>query len=169
MPIGDGCAPGNSGLAGHSNTTTSPVALSDTVAASRAPITNVIQGQIEHTSGGTLLSGFVAEVWVVSGPGPTYTDEIRLVQLAGAQPVGALASGSMATSQVLPHAGRVFDWTRDGFRFSQNAAYTATAGSPLTMSFNACASSGVTDCCAELNAKLDQVLAAVTKTYTFPP
>lgn len=169
MPIGDGCAPGDSGLASISNTTQAPAALTDTRPATRAPITNVIQGSIEHTSGGALGTGFVAEVWVVSGPGPTYTDEIRLVQMLGAQPVGALERGSMATSQILPNAGRVFDWTRDGFRFSQNASYTASAASPLTMSFNACSASGVSDCCAELNQKLDQVLAAVSKTYTFPP
>lgn len=167
MPIGDGCAPGNSGLMSRSYTTQAPVALSDAVGATRAPITNVIQGQIEHTSGGALGAGFVAELWVVSGPGPTYTDEIRLVRMAGAQPAGALVSGSMATAQILPNAGRVFDWTRDGFRTSQNASYTASAASPLTMSFNACSSSGVMDCCAELNEKLDRVLVAVSK--VFPP
>lgn len=169
MPIGDGCAAGNSGLFGHSYTTQAPVALTDSVAATRAPITNVIQGQIEHTAGGSLGAGFVAELWVVSGPGPVYTDEIRLVQMLGAQPVGALVSGSMATSQVLPNAGRVFDWTRDSFRSSQNAGYTASSSSPLTMSFNACSAAAVSDCCAELNAKLDQVLAFVAKPFFNQP
>lgn len=169
MPIGDGCAPGASGLFGIAYTTQAPVALTDTHAATRAPITNVIQGQIEHTAGGVLEAGFIAELWVVSGPGPVYTDEIRLVQMAGAQPVGALVSGSMATSQILPHAGRPFDWTRDGFRSSQNAGYTASVSNQLTMSFNACSSSGVTDCCAELSAKLDQVLAYVAKPFFNQP
>lgn len=169
MPIGDGCAAGNSGLMSRSYTTQAPVALSDVNIPVRAPITNVIQAQVEHTSGGSLGAGFVAEVWVVSGPGPTYTDEVRLVQLLGAQPVGALASGSMATNQILPHAGRVFDWTRDGFRTSQNSQYTASAGNQLTISFNACSATAVTDCCAELNAKLDQVLAFVAKPFFNQP
>lgn len=169
MPIGDGCAAGNSGLAGLSHTTQSPVALSDVRPATRAPITNVIQGSVEYTSGGTLGTGFVAECWVVSGPGPTYTDEIRLVQMLGAQPIGALVRGTMATNQILPNAGRVFDWTRDGFRFSQNASYTASEASPLTMSFNACSAAAVSDCCAELNAKLDLVLAYVAKPFFNQP
>lgn len=169
MPIGDGCAAGDSGLMSRSYTTQSPVALSDVNVPVRAPITNVIQAQIEHSSGGALGTGFVAEVWVVSGPGPTYTDEVRLVQLLGAQPVGALVSGSMPTSQVLPHAGRTFNWTTDGFRTSQNAQYTASAGSQLTVSFNACSAVAVSDCCAELNAKLDEVLAFVAKPFFNQP
>lgn len=169
MALGDGCAPG-SGLAGISYQSPTPVALTDSVAPSQNPVGPSLHGEIEFTSGGPLLSGFVARIWLQSGPGPTYTDEVVLVELAGAQAAGTIVTGNRPLTTNLPIAGRPFDWTRDHIRFEINAQYTASSGTPTTIRFTSCsAAGGLNDCCAELSAKLDEVLAAVSKRYFTQP
>ena len=130
-----------------------------------------IKGAIQYISGGTLLSGFSTTLHLVSGPGPTYTNEVLLAQLSGAQAAGAQASGTWPVGQNMPNAGRPFNFQTDAVRLIQNGAFSgATASTPVIFEAGFCSATGaLTDCCAELNAKLDDLLRFVSKVYQNAP
>lgn len=170
MAIGDGCSASDASIA-WSNTIPVVTALTTDRVLNRAPTSPSLMAAAEYTSGGTLLSGYVQQVWLVSGPGPTYTREVMLAELTGVVALGTVSRGFWDLTKTMPVAGRLFDWTRDGFQSFNNAQFSnVSSASPMVLSYIACGStSAVIDCCAELNEKLDRVLAAVARTWPVVP
>lgn len=164
MPVGDGCQDTGASIS-WSSTIPSSVALSDVHVLNRAPTSPSIRGACEYNGGGTLQAGYRQEIWLVSGPGPTYTNEVLLGHLDGVVPAGSVNGSTWNLSQLLPVAGRTWDWTRDGFRSTNNAAFTATSASPLTLFYIGCSAAAVTDCCSETLAKLDQIIGYVSRAF----
>jgi hypothetical protein len=127
-------------------------------------------GQLQWLGLGSLLSGFVGNLWISSGPGPTFTDEVVLCSIQGAQPAGIQTSGSWTLTQPLPIAARPFNIATDAFFLAHNDQYVASGDfHQFQLYSQVCQGTASTDCCAELNGKLDQVLAAVTRVYPRTP
>lgn len=128
------------------------------------------RGGVEFRDALTTGAGFNLALWLVSGPGPIYTDEVLISALSGALTGPAQLVRSISATAVMPVSGRVFNRTTDGFMVRGNAQLGGSSSAPLGWGAEICNVEGsVTDCCAELNAKLDQVLAAVSRVYRNAP
>jgi len=124
---------------------------------------------LEFDGAATLLAGFSAAVWMSTLVGAVYTDRLQLVSLTGAQPAGTRTASSLPTNTILPGVSRPWGQASDRMFLVMNDQYVVHGGS-LEFQLHAQICSGVApsggmDCCAELTAKLDQVLAAVTRRY----
>jgi hypothetical protein len=116
-----------------------------------------------------LQPNFQARLEILSFFSGTFHNEGVFCQLTGAQPAGAATLAELPASYVLFAANRPFDPTVDKWVWTQNGAWTASGASPsLRLEAQVCGAVDTLDCCAELNDKLDQVLAAVRRTYTNP-
>lgn len=170
MPISN-CSNPAAGLSSQTQWT-SVQALNFYGTVATAPAAPDFVGKIQHDSGGTLLTSFAAEIWLASGPGPVYTDEVRLVRYEGSHPVGVSVDGGVPIGTILPNAGRVWSPTTDAYAFKHNAQFSGASSSSLVrITFQVCtgAVAPVTDCCAETLAKLDQLLGFVSAIYSNQP
>lgn len=158
---------GSNAWGGGFNHTAMP--YSNTQQVPSAPPGVSFRGAIEWRSGNPPNPGFRAELWLCSGPGPTFTEELRIAQLAGAAPANTPAVGYVALNAILPTAGRVWNATTDAYRFKINGDFgTGAQTDQIVMGAEICGSTTQPDCCAELNSKLDMVLASIRRTYTSP-
>jgi hypothetical protein len=118
----------------------------------------------------TLPAGFTSGIWLASGPGPTYTRENQLVLLNGTIASGTQVSGTLPATTVMPNAGRVWNYATDAIQVAYSGLTANLTGTQFTLFNQVCSgSASVADCCAELNAKLDEVLAMVGKVYANQP
>lgn len=128
------------------------------------------RGAIEFRGGSVLNPGFLAQLWVVSGPGPIYTDEILLVQVTSTAVLNTPVTGFVSQTATLPNAGRVFQPGVDQYNFRVNSQWSPNVpGGTLLMGAEVCGSDAAVDCCAQLNAKLDAVLSFVAQVYSNSP
>ena len=135
-----------------------------------APVSSTFRGAIAIGNQFIPTSAWRSSIKLASGPGPVFTDEITLVEQIGAVGQGALTTRVIPASTIMPGVGRPFDWTRDRIHFHSEFNFTRSADPQTTMQLGFCSDAATTaDCCAETLAKLDQIIAAVSKTYTFPP
>ena len=135
-----------------------------------APTTTVAPVAIVTDTNGLLQPTFSTEIWVVSNFGTTRTFEVQLVRLSGALPAGSIVRGEWNMAAVLPSAARPFDWTRDGLIATMNSAFSAPSSTtPLVLGWQACPGAAAFDCCADVSAKLDQVLRYVSVTWPTVP
>jgi hypothetical protein len=114
--------------------------------------------------------GFTSSMTLVSGPGPTYVDEVVLVQMNGVVPTGSHVASNFALSTILPNAGRVFNANTDGMRIRENGAHTGG----LTIIVGGCgiysdAAGGGTVDCADVMPHLEAILAAVQQVKVNAP
>lgn len=128
------------------------------------------RGGVEFRDAITTGAGFNLALWLVSGPGPVYTDEVLITALSGVLTGPQQLVRSISATALMPVSGRPFNRTTDGFMVRANAQLGGSTTAPLGWGAEICNVDGaVSDCCAELNAKLDQVLAAVRQVYRNAP
>lgn len=115
----------------------------------------------------TMLSSFRAELWILSGVGTVFTEELLVASVVAST---LTASASLSQATILPIANRRWNYTTDGFRLKQNGQVSGVSSAArFIINGQVCFGTGGGDCCAELNLKLDQVIQAVSKSYIFPP
>lgn len=132
------------------------------------PAWQAAQGVIHLDLGTTPSAGFTADVWIMAGPGPTFTAVQQLVAVSGTVATGTRFCGQWGRNQTLPIVNRPLDLSIDRIRFQHNAAYGAPTSGLGQMTFSLDPLSEFsTDCCAETLAKLDLIIGYVSK--VFPP
>lgn len=129
-----------------------------------------LTGQMTVTSVGPTPSNTLVRLILVSGPGPTYTNEVILCEIAGTGQGERLSTGSWSLSQNLPIAGRPWSATTDQARLVWSNAWQSSSGGSVHLEFRVCNTTAtLADCCTEVNQKLDLLLARVSKTYVNVP
>lgn len=129
-----------------------------------------LTGQLEVLSTSPTPSTTLVRLILVSGPGPTYTDEVILCESSGSSTGDHIVTGQWDLTRNLPIAGRPWSATTDQARLRWSGAWGQPAGQTVHLEFRVCnTASALSDCCAELNAKLDTLLGYVAKTYSNVP
>ena len=131
---------------------------------------STLVGRLTQDGNAQALSGFSAVLWLVSGPGPTYTNEVALCQFTGPGQIRS-TSGTWQRLQPLPVAGRPWNIATDACRLVANGNHNATSGTvSVHLAFSVCDENVTgTDCCAETLAKLDEILSFVSRTWPVVP
>jgi hypothetical protein len=132
------------------------------LAVGEAPVGDLLQSSIQAISTASTQPGFACSMTLVSGPGPTYVDEVLLVQATGVLANGSHVATNFALSTILPNAGRVFNANTDGMRIRVNNQHTGG----ISLIVGGCgiygdATGGGTVDCADVMPHLEAILAAV--------
>jgi hypothetical protein len=127
-----------------------------------APIGDLLQSSIQAISTASTQPGFAVSMTMVSGPGPTYVDEVLLVQMTGVVASGSHVATNFVLSTILPNAGRVFNANTDGMRIRINNQHTDVVSFLVQGCgiYSDAAGGGTVDC-ADVMPHLEAILAAV--------
>jgi len=131
--------------------------------------TMFFQSNHQMTDGANMGPNFSFQLWLCSGRAGAAVQELKMVDQHGAQPSPVDLVTSWPANPQLPIAGRPFNWTTDSFRFITAGGQDAAFSQALSINAVLCQSGATGDCCAETLAKLDQIIAFVSKTYDLTP
>lgn len=129
-----------------------------------------LTGQLEVLSTSPTPANTLVRLLLVSGPGPTYTDEVILCEQAGTSTGDKIITGTWDLTRNLPVAGRPWSATTDQARLRWSGAWGQPAGQTVHLEFRICnTAAALADCCAQLLAALDSLTKAVSKVYANVP
>lgn len=163
------CAPGSYAASASVALAAPPGQLQGDLTTTSTIIPTTYFASLRITGTAQLQPNFQARLEILSFFSGAFHNEGIICQLTGAQPTGAATLAELPASYVLFSAGRPFDPTVDKWVWTQSGNWVAAGASPsFRLEAQVCGAVDTLDCCAELNQKLDQVLAAVRRTYVNP-